>query len=106
MKVKRNRAPDLQEILMFAVKYSFNFRYQRELPREVIIPMEKLVGVNIANEDLPREIRKIIDNDWELLGALLGDYVKDYERMRSSQLDYSKDLEREREQAVIVLIED
>lgn len=91
---------------MHAVKYSFNFRYQRELPREVIIPIEKLAGINLLDGDLHWEIRKLIDNDWELLDALLGDYVKEYEEMKSSQLDYSKDLEREREQAVIVLIED
>lgn len=91
---------------MHAVKYSFNFRYQRELPREVIIPIEKLAGINLLDSDLHWEIRKLIDNDWELLDALLGDYAKEYEEMKSSQLDYSKDLEREREQAVIILIED
>lgn len=90
---------------MHAVKYSFNFRYQREIPREVIIPMDKLAGVNLSDPDLMREIRKIVDADWELLDALLGDYVSEYEEMKSSQLDYSKDLEREREQAVIVLVE-
>lgn len=89
---------------MHAVKYSFNFRYQRELPREVIIPMDKLVGINLADPDVMHEIRKIIDADWELLDALLGDYVSEYEDMKSSNLDYSKDLEREREQAVIVLV--
>lgn len=91
---------------MYAVKYSFNFRYQRELPREVIVPMDKLAGINLLDSDLHWSIRKLIDNDWELLDALLGDYVAQYEEMKSSQLDYSKDLEREREQAVIVLIED
>lgn len=91
---------------MLAVRYSFNFRYQRELPREVIIPVEKLAGINLLDSDLHWSIRKLIDNDWELLDALLGDYVAQYEEMKSSQLDYSKDLEREREQAVIVLIED
>jgi hypothetical protein len=89
---------------MYAVKYSFNFRYQRELSREVIVPMEKLVGINLADPDVIREIRKIIDADWELLDALLGDYVNEYKDMKSSNMDYSKDLEREREQAVIVLI--
>lgn len=91
---------------MLAVRYSFNFRYQRELPREVIIPVEKLAGINLLDSDLHWSIRKLIDNDWELLDSLLGDYVAQYEEMKSSQLDYSKDLEREREQAVIVLIED
>lgn len=91
---------------MHALKYSFNFRYQREIPREVIIPIEKLAGINLLDGDLNWQIRKLIDNDWELQDALLGDYVKEYEEMKSSQLDYSKDLEREREQAVIVLIED
>jgi hypothetical protein len=91
---------------MLAVRYSFNFRYQREIPREVIIPVEKLAGINLLDSDLHWSIRKLIDNDWELLDALLGDYVSEYEAMKSSQLDYSKDLEREREQAVIVLIED
>lgn len=89
---------------MHAVKYSFNFRYQRELPREVIIPMDKLDGINLADPDVIREIRKIIDADWELLDALLGDYVSEYESMKSSNMDYSKDLEREHEQAVIVLV--
>jgi hypothetical protein len=91
---------------MHAVKYSFNFRYQRELPREVIIPVEKLSGINLLDGDLHWKIRELIDADWELLDALFGDFVKEYEEMKSSQLDYSKDLEREREQAVIILIED
>ena len=91
---------------MHALKYSFNFRYQREIPREVIIPIDKLAGINLLDGDLNWQIRKLIDNDWELQDALLGDYVKEYEEMKSSQLDYSKDLEREREQAVIILIED
>lgn len=91
---------------MLAVRYSFNFRYQRELPREAVIPMEKLAGINLIEGDLHWQIRKLIDADWELLVALLGDYLNEYESMKSSNLDYSKDLEREREQAVIVLIED
>jgi hypothetical protein len=91
---------------MHAVKYSFNFRYQREVPREVIVPIEKLAGINLLDVDLLWKIRDLIDADWELLDALLGDFVKEYEEMKSSQLDYSKDLEREREQAVIILIED
>jgi hypothetical protein len=91
---------------MHAIKYSFNFRYQREIPREVIIPIEKLAGINLLDGDLHWSIRKLIDSDWELLDALLGDYVSEYEAMKSSQLDYSKDLEREREQAVIALIEE
>ncbi|MET4143962.1 hypothetical protein [Arthrobacter sp. UYCo732] len=91
---------------MQAVKYSFNFRYQREIPREVIIPIEKLAGINLLDGDLNWKLRRLIDEDWELQDALLGDFVKEYEEMKSSQMDYSKDLEREREQAVIVLIED
>lgn len=90
---------------MFALKYSFNFRYQRELPREVIISMDKLAGINLADPDVIREIRKVIDADRELLDALLGDFVSEYESMKSSNMDYSKDLEREREQAVIIPVE-
>jgi hypothetical protein len=89
-----------------AVNYSFNFRYQRELPRDIVIPIEKLAGINLLDSDLHWQIRKLIDADRELLDALLGDYVNEYEEMKSSQLDYSKDLEREREQAVIILVED
>lgn len=91
---------------MHAVKYSFNFRYQREVPREVIIPIEKLAGINLLDGDLHWSIRKLIDDDWELQEALLGDYVREYEEMKSSQLGYSKDLEREREQAVVVVLND
>lgn len=91
---------------MHAIKYSFNFRYQREIPREVIIPIEKLSGINLLDGDLHWEIRKLIDDDWELQEALLGNYVGEYEEMKSSPLDYSKDLEREREQAVVVVLND
>lgn len=91
---------------MHAIKYSFNFRYQREVPREVIIPIEKLAGINFLDGDLHWEIRKLIDDDWELQEALLGNYVREYEEMKASQLDYSKDLEREREQAVVVVLND
>jgi hypothetical protein len=90
---------------MLVIKYSFNFRYQRDVPREVVIPMEKLAGINLLDGDLHWKIRELVDNDWELQEALLGDYVREYEQMQSSQLDYSKDLEREREQAVIVALD-
>lgn len=89
---------------MFAVKYSFNFRYQRHLPREIIVPLEKLAGINLLDGDLNWQIRKLIDDDWALLYDLLGDDVREYEDMKSSQLDYSKDLERERERAEILMV--
>lgn len=90
---------------MIAIKYSFNFRYQREIPREVIIPAEKLAGLNLLDGDLHWSIRKLIDDDWELQEALFGDYLREYETMVAEYEFYSKDLERERERAEIVVLD-
>lgn len=88
---------------MHAVQYSFNFRYQRDIAREVIIPLEKLAEINLLDHDLNRAISKLINNDPELLDALLGDFAQEYLEMLNDYEIYAKDLERERERAVIII---
>lgn len=88
---------------MIAVKYSFHFRYQRDIAREVVIPAEKLSGLDLLDEDLRWKIRELIDEDWELLDALLGDDVRDYESKKAEADVWEKDLQRYNEQAVLVL---
>lgn len=91
---------------MIAIKYSFNFRYQRDVTREVVIPAEKLAGINLLDGDLNWKIRELVDEDWDLLHALLGDDVRDYESKKAEYEFWTKDLERHNEQAVLIVVAD
>lgn len=88
---------------MIAIKYSFHFRYERHIPREVVIPAEKLSGLDLLDEDLKWKIREIVDEDYNLLYFLLGDDIRDYESKKAEADIWEKDLQRYNEQAVLIL---
>ena len=88
---------------MIAIKYSFHFRYERHLPREVVIPAEKLSGLDLLDEDLKWKIRDIVDEDYNLLHSLLGDDLSDYEAKMAESHVWEKDLQRYSEQAVLIV---
>lgn len=88
---------------MTAIKYSFSFRYERDIIREVVIPDEKLAEINLLDGDLNWKIRELIDEDWDLLHALLGDDVRDYESKKAEADIWEKDLQRYNEQAVLIV---
>ena len=87
---------------MIAIKYSFHFRYERHIPREVVIPAEKLSGLDLLDEDLKWKIRELVDEEYSLLYALLGDDIRDYEAKKADHDIWEKDLQRYNEQAVLI----
>lgn len=87
---------------MIAVKYSFHFRYERHILREVVIPAEKLAGLDLLDGDLKWKIRELIDDDLFLLCALLGNDVHDYGAKKADHDIWEKDLQRYNEQAILI----
>jgi hypothetical protein len=66
---------------MFALKLSFVLRYQMDVLRSVVIPLEKLADINLAGEDIVDKVLSsvvVVDDDDELLRELFGDYMVEY----------------------------
>ena len=87
---------------MHALKFSFVLRYQEEVPRSVIVPLEKLAGINLAEDDLADKVMAAVAEDDALLHELFADYASEYLAMAAHRDIYWKDLMRFREELVLV----
>lgn len=65
---------------MFAIKFSFVLRYHRDVPRSILVPLEKLVGINLAgsDENVTDAVMAVIEKGEALLKELFGDYAPTY----------------------------
>lgn len=89
---------------MHALKLSFVLRYQMEIPRSVVIPLEKLAGINLAGDDIADKVLASILDDDDLMHELFGDYLYEYRSMDDQKDIYWKDLMRFQEQLVLVTV--
>jgi hypothetical protein len=87
---------------MFALKLSFVLRYQMDVPRSVVIPLEKLAGINLAGEEIVDQALAAIVGDDDLMRELFGNDMNEYRDMAAHADIYWKDLMRFREKLVLV----
>lgn len=91
---------------MHALKLSFVLRYQMDVPRSVVIPLEKLAGINLASdEDVVDKVLAAIIGDDDLMRELFGNYIRQYRDMVDHTDIYWKDLMRFQEELVLVPVE-
>jgi hypothetical protein len=90
---------------MYALKLSFVLRYQMDVPRSVIVPLEKLVDINLAGEDIMDKVLSSVVDDDELMLELFGDFMHEYRDMAAHADIYWKDLMRFQEELVLVSVE-
>lgn len=87
---------------MFALKLSFVLRYQTDVPRSVVVPLEKLAGINLAGDDIADKVLAAILGDDDLMRELFGNYMHQYRDMTDNTDIYWKDLMRFQEELVLV----
>lgn len=87
---------------MYALKLSFVLRYQMDVLRSVVIPLEKLAGINLAGDEVVDKVLTSIISDDALMRELFGDYLYEYRSMAADAAAYWKDLMRFQEELVIV----
>lgn len=76
---------------MFALRYSFMFRYQTNRLFSVDIPLDRLAGVELNHDT----VRDLVEEDPALLAALLGDYRPAYDKHNEMADYWDKHLQRE-----------
>lgn len=93
---------------MFAFKFSFSLRYYRDVRRSVLIPVEKLAGLDFAAfSDQPTDlVMAVIEKDDTLIADLFGDFASEYRELAAHRDLYWKDLQRNNEELVLVAVED
>lgn len=87
---------------MYALKLSFVLRYQMDVPRSVVVPLEMLADINLAGEDIVDKILSSVVDDDELMRKLFGDFMVEYKDMAAHADIYWKDLMRFQEELVLV----
>ncbi|QOT19634.1 hypothetical protein [Paenarthrobacter sp. YJN-5] len=90
---------------MYALKLSFVLRYQKDVPRSVVVPLEKLAGINLADENIADHLLASILGDDDLMRELFGNYMHQYREMVDHTDIYWKDLMRFQEEVILVLVE-
>lgn len=90
---------------MFALKLSFVLRYQMDVRRSVVIPIEKLDGINLAGDHIVDAVLAAIFDDDEAMRELFGDDMQGYRDMVVRTDLYWKDLMRFQEELLIVQVE-
>lgn len=92
---------------MFALKFSFVLRYHRDVPRSILVPLEKLVGINLAgfDENVTDAVMAVIEKDDALLNELFGDYAPTYRETIEHRDIYWKDAQRYDEELVLVQVD-
>lgn len=86
---------------MFALRLSFVLRYQQDVPRSAIVPLEMLPDINLAGEDVAEKVLVAISDDNSLMLELFGDFLDKYRDMVARADIYWKDLMRFREELVV-----
>lgn len=89
---------------MLALKLSFFLRYQDVL-RSVVVPLDKLVGINLADDNLADKVMSAISDDDALMRELFDDYLDQYRDMAAHSDIYWKDLMRSGEELILVPVE-
>jgi hypothetical protein len=87
---------------VFALKLSFVLRYQMDILRSVVIPLEKLADIDLAGDDIVDKVMASVINDDELMQELFGDYMYEYRSMAADSAAYWKDLMRFQEELVLI----
>jgi hypothetical protein len=90
---------------MYALKLSFVLRYQMDVLRSVVIPMEKLSDINLAGDGIVDAALAAIYEDDDLMRELFGGDLHDYRNMAVRADNYWKDLMRFQEELVLVPVE-
>lgn len=92
---------------MFALRFSFVLRYHRDVPRSIQIPLDKLVGVNLAgvDEDASDKVMAVIEGDDGLLNELFDDFTPEYRDIIKNRDIYWKDAMRFDEELVVVQVD-
>lgn len=76
---------------MFALRYSFMFRYRSDRLFSVDIPLDRLAGVELNHDT----IYDLVEEDSALLAELLGDYRPTYDKHNEMPDYWDKHLQRE-----------
>lgn len=82
------------------LEYSFTFRYTRNKPRRVFIPIALLEGIEVSVYD----VAAFVDGNDSLRAELMGDQLGDVEQWEKMADYYAKDLQRQGERLRVVWV--